>query len=85
MTPSQAKERGIKVVALDWVNGDKQPPHAVSFAGMYLLAKDFDGWRWMRTEARQLADVCKAPFADETEARTAAQADYEARILAALE
>jgi len=72
------------VTRLEWVQKDKQPAHAVSTIGTYLLSKDFDGWYWMRTSGGQLVDMCASPFPDEHAAKAAAQADYEARILATL-
>lgn len=79
------KAEARKVKPLEWGQEGKQPEHAVSIIGTYLLMKDFDGWRWMRVVGGNLADVCEAPFATLEAAKAAAQADYEARILAALD
>ena len=72
----------VKVKPLVWAQEGKQPEHAVSIVGTYLLVKDFDGWRWMRVVGRSLADVCLDPFPSPEAAKSAAQADYDARILA---
>ena len=74
----------VKVKPLVWAQEGKQPEHAVSIVGTYLLVKDFDGWRWMRVVGGSLADVCLDPFPSPEAAKSAAQADYDARILAAI-
>jgi hypothetical protein len=82
--PVYASADPVAVKALVWENPSEHQTHALSVIGTYLLVKDFDGWRWMLTVGRQLAEVCKSPFPTISGARIAAQADYEVRIRSAL-
>lgn len=76
----RAEARRVKPLAFD----DKNV--AVGLGCRYLLAKDYDGWRWFQTSLKgNLENVSTRPFREKPDVVAAAQADYEARILAALE
>lgn len=82
MTPSQAKERGIKVRALVWlVDDDAIQLKAQGFNSVYRIRQSVAGnvvWQASYAATWHNAE-------DQDAAKAAAQADYEARILAALE
>jgi hypothetical protein len=79
MTPEQAKERGIKVKPLVWIDsrGDGTL-HASSTIGICYVASSVS-WGWRNYPDAHPVD------GDIEAAKAAAQADYESRILEALE
>lgn len=85
MTISEALQAaGVRVKQLEWEDG-KQSAVAHGMGFVYYIAHDFDGWRWFRVIGKDLNEVSESPSPTREAAKAAAQADYEARILAALE
>ncbi len=78
MTPEQAKERGIKVKPLVWVDSGCGYIHA----DRYRLV--FNGYGWHISESDAATGKLKQ-HKNHDAAKAAAQSDYEARILDALE
>lgn len=70
------------VKPLEW-EGDKKD-HAAGLGYIYMLVHYFDGWRWFRCIGRELNGVSDGVFPAIEAAEAAAQADYTARIHAAL-
>ena len=81
---------GADGVKLEWlVRGLDWKPQGKTFfadhsAGHYIVCHDYDGWRWILVNGRDMAGVAEKPFDTLEAAKAAAQADYTARILAAL-
>jgi hypothetical protein len=76
---------GAVVKPLDW----QETPNNKMFvadhgAGHYIVTHDFDGWLWLLVNGRDMAGAQDHPVPEKEVAKAAAQADYEARILAAL-
>jgi len=74
---TRAEAAGVKVKPLEW-DGDRH--RAKTIVGNYSISKSiiFDGWLWA------LDGVLTEVAPSEDEAKAAAQADYERRILSAL-
>ena len=69
------------VKPLVWDEKDR----AIGFGCLYFLAHDFDGWRWFQcSRGGVLEGVSTRPFREKADAQAAAEADYRARIAAAL-
>ena len=49
--------------------------------GTYMLVSDYDGWRWLLVQGRDLKDVSKEVVATIDIARELAQKDYEKCVL----
>lgn len=84
MTPEQLAARGVRVKPLGWKSQGKTliADHG---AGHYIVTHDYDGWRWILVNGRDMAGVMKQPVAQPDTAKAAAEADHAARICAALE
>lgn len=88
MTPEQAKERGIKVKPLEWDDfGERQSKATAMLIASYMINRWSNGEFEVSVSAPgysttfHIADFYPSMGA----AKTAVQADYEARILEALE
>jgi hypothetical protein len=84
MTPSQAKERGIKVKPLVWVGGDYFCSAHTPGLGVSYETMKHKG-RWYCNVVTDTFGARIAASDNPETAKAAAQADYEARILEALE
>ena len=72
-----------KIKPLVW--NESKAPVAQSCVGVYLMSHDFDGWYWILTQQGQIVEMARKPFLTLHDAQAAAQADYAARIIAALD
>jgi hypothetical protein len=77
---------GVRVKPLEWKETLNNKMYLADHgAGGYIVIHDFDGWRWLRVNGREMTGAQDHPVPKKEDAFAAAQADYTARILAALE
>ena len=76
---------GVRVKLLVWQETPNDKTLVADHgAGHYIVTHDFDGWRWLLVNGRDMAGAQDHPVPEKEAAKAAAQADYESRILAAL-
>lgn len=84
MKPDDLAARGVRVKALEWTDYKPVPPtgeyHALSCVGLYCISHGVGCFALTLRDSIHLG-----VFATLEAAKAAAQADYEARILSALE
>ena len=86
MTPEQLAAKGLRVKELEWVMCDFDW-FAEADTGVYSVFEARKGhWRWDRSSSRTHSGVrfIRGACLSLEAAKAAAQADYEARVLAAL-
>lgn len=80
---SENKEKAaVRVNSLHWGRGDYVYARLAPMPFGYCIGKE-DGKFWLTIDGVQ--DQIHTPFKSENEAKSAAQADYERRILSAIE
>ena len=76
---------GVRVKLLVWQETPNDKTLVADHgAGHYIVTHDFDGWRWLLVNGRDMAGAQDHPVPEKEAAKAAAQADYESRILAAI-
>ena len=68
---------------LVWSGSDKAPTSSGAIFD-YILAHDFDGWRYIAAKDRQMADIAKLPVKDLATAIAAANAHNRAAVCKAM-
>jgi hypothetical protein len=86
LTKERDAARSVRVKPLVWGETPNNKMYVADHgAGNYIVIHDFDGWRWLLVNGQEMAGAQDHPVPEKEAAKAAAQADYEARILAALE